>query len=62
MSAARYSASSSRLFDFSRIMGVPIAYFYGERPGDVAKQSPGTLRGQALSRTEFGKDPEGGKR
>src|SRR3954467_13515828 len=34
--------SSSRLFDLCRIFNVPIAYFFDEMAGDVAKQSPGT--------------------
>ena len=35
--------SSSRLFDLTRIFGVPIAYFYDEMGTNVSKQSPGQM-------------------
>jgi transcriptional regulator with XRE-family HTH domain len=37
--------SSSRLFDLSRVLGVPLSYFFEEMDGDVSSQSPGQLLG-----------------
>ena len=49
--------SSSRLFDLCRILKVPVAYFFDEMAGDVAKQSPGALQGKAPSLIELDQDP-----
>jgi transcriptional regulator with XRE-family HTH domain len=49
--------SSSRLFDLTRILNVPIAYFYDEMNGDIAKQSPGKLQGKAPTKLELNLDP-----
>jgi transcriptional regulator with XRE-family HTH domain len=49
--------SSSRLFDLCRILKVPVAYFFDEMAGDVAKQSPGGLQGKAPSSIDPEQDP-----
>jgi len=49
--------SSSRLFDLCRIFNVPIAYFFDEMGGDVARQSPGALQGKAPSKLDVEHDP-----
>jgi transcriptional regulator with XRE-family HTH domain len=49
--------SSSRLFDLCRIFNVPIAFFFDEMPGDVAKQSPGTLQGKKPESVDLDLDP-----
>jgi transcriptional regulator with XRE-family HTH domain len=35
--------SGSRLFDLGRVLDVPVAYFFEEMPGDMAKKSPSHL-------------------
>lgn len=35
--------SSSRLFDLSRILDVPISFFFEEMPGDIQRKSPANL-------------------
>jgi len=49
--------SSSRLFDLCRIFNVPVAYFFDEMEGEVARQSPATLQGKAPSKVELERDP-----
>jgi transcriptional regulator with XRE-family HTH domain len=49
--------SSSRLFDLCRIFNVPVAYFFDEMAGDVAKQSPATLQGKAPTKLDVDQDP-----
>ena len=39
--------SASRLFDLSRVLDVPIAYFFEEMPTGVAAKSPSRLQGLA---------------
>ncbi|MBT5264008.1 MAG: helix-turn-helix domain-containing protein [Rhodospirillaceae bacterium] len=34
---------SSRLFDLSRVLEVPVSYFFDDMPGEVSSQSPGQL-------------------
>ena len=41
--------SSSRLFDLSRVLDVPIRYFFEEMSAGVESQSPGQLHGAAPS-------------
>ena len=41
--------SSSRLFDLSRVLDVPIRYFFEEMSAGVEAQSPGQLHGAAPS-------------
>ena len=41
--------SSSRLFDLTRVLDVPIAYFFEEMSAGVEAQSPGQLHGAAPS-------------
>ncbi|WP_374650967.1 helix-turn-helix domain-containing protein [Dongia sp.] len=36
---------SSRLFDLSQVLDVPIVYFFEDMPGDVQKKSPANLIG-----------------
>ncbi|MEX2200938.1 MAG: helix-turn-helix domain-containing protein [Dongiaceae bacterium] len=38
--------SASRLFDLSRVLDVPIAYFFEEMPAGVASKSPSRLQGK----------------
>src|SRR3982751_5187523 len=38
---------SSRLYDLSRVLDVPIAYFFDEMPGAVQDKSPSRLMGLA---------------
>ena len=49
--------SSSRLFDLTRVLDVPIAYFFDEMGDDVAAQSPGTLQGRVPDMIEVQLDP-----
>jgi transcriptional regulator with XRE-family HTH domain len=49
---------SSRLFDLSRVLDVPIAYFFDEMPGAVQDKSPSKLMGMTTPPTvEFEPDP-----
>ena len=48
--------SSSRLFDVSRILDVPVAYFFSEMGVAVESQSPGQLNGERPEVVELG-DP-----
>ena len=49
---------SSRLFDLSRVLDVPIAYFFDEMPSNVQEKSPSRLMGLATPPTvEYEPDP-----
>ena len=49
--------SSSRLFDLSRVLDVPIRYFFEEMSAGVESQSPGQLHGAAPSLPGEDHDP-----
>src|SRR5690349_6910560 len=49
--------SSSRLFDLSRVLGVPIKFFFDEMGTDIEAQSPGQLQGARPETTELAADP-----
>jgi transcriptional regulator with XRE-family HTH domain len=49
--------SSSRLFDLTRVLDVPIKYFFEEMGDDVEAQSPGRLAGAAPSAVDLEADP-----
>ncbi|MBL8709098.1 MAG: helix-turn-helix domain-containing protein [Rhodospirillaceae bacterium] len=50
--------SSSRLFDLSRILDVPIAFFFEDIPGDVQNKSPSKLMGVKVPElVEYEPDP-----
>ena len=50
--------SSSRLFDLSRILDVPIAYFFEDMPGHVQHKSPAKLLNVSeLEPVEYDPDP-----
>ena len=48
---------SSRLFDLSRVLDVPIEFFFDEMPGDVAASSPAQTRGMAEEPVSYELDP-----
>ncbi len=48
---------SSRVFDLSRVLDVPIAFFFDEMPGDVAASSPAQTRGMAEEPVTYELDP-----
>lgn len=48
---------SSRLFDLSRILDVPMSYFFDEMAPGVADKTPSKLMGRAQVRTEYEPDP-----
>ena len=48
---------SSRLFDLSRVLDVPIGFFFDEMPGDVAASSPAQTRGMAEEPVSYELDP-----
>jgi transcriptional regulator with XRE-family HTH domain len=48
---------SSRLFDLSRVLDVPIAFFFDEMPVDVAANSPAQTRGMAEEPVTYELDP-----
>jgi transcriptional regulator with XRE-family HTH domain len=49
---------SSRLFDLSRVLDVPIAYFFEDMQPGVAERSPSRLKGLAETKPEpFEPDP-----
>jgi transcriptional regulator with XRE-family HTH domain len=48
---------SSRLFDLSRVLDVPIGFFFDEMPGDVAARSPAQTRGMAEDPVSYELDP-----
>jgi transcriptional regulator with XRE-family HTH domain len=48
---------SSRLFDLSRVLDVPIGFFFDEMPADVAASSPAQSRGMAEEPVSYELDP-----
>ena len=48
---------SSRLFDLSRVLDVPIGFFFDEMPADVAASSPAQSRGMAEKPVTYELDP-----
>ena len=48
---------ASRLFDLSRVLDVPVGFFFDDMPDDVAAKSPGQTRGMAEEPMEFERDP-----
>ena len=48
---------SSRLFDLSRVLDVPIEFFFDEMPDDVAANSPAQTRGMAEEPVSYELDP-----
>ena len=50
--------SGSRLFDLSRILDVPVSWFFEEMPGDVQSKSPAQVMGAAAPEpVEYEADP-----
>lgn len=50
--------SGSRLFDLSRVLDVPVSYFFEDMPGDVERKSPAKLLGAATPEpVEYEPDP-----
>ncbi len=50
--------SASRLFDLSRVLDVPIEYFFGDMPAEVSASSPATeKRGKAKKPPSYEPDP-----
>jgi transcriptional regulator with XRE-family HTH domain len=48
---------SSRLFDLSRVLDVPISFFFDEMPAAVASSSPAQSRGMAEEPVIYQLDP-----
>lgn len=49
---------SSRLFDLSRVLDVPVSFFFDDMPDTVAASSPAQIRGMAEAPAEYsGADP-----
>ncbi len=48
---------SSRLFDLSRVLDVPIGFFFEDMPSDVAASSPAQTRGMAEEPVVYELDP-----
>jgi transcriptional regulator with XRE-family HTH domain len=49
---------SSRLFDLSRVLDVPIAYFFEDMPSNIEEKSPSRLMGMASPpAVEYEPDP-----
>jgi transcriptional regulator with XRE-family HTH domain len=38
---------SSRLYEFAKVLDVPVSYFFDEMPASTSARSPGRLRGMA---------------
>ena len=49
--------SSSRLFDLSRVLDVPVEYFFEEMPTEVAPSSPAQRRRKAKAPPSYELDP-----
>ncbi len=49
--------SASRLFDLARVLDVPIEYFFGDMPADVAASSPAKGRGKAKEAPSYELEP-----
>lgn len=48
---------SSRLYDLSRVLDVPVSFFFEDMPSAVAAGSPAQRRGMAEERTRYDPDP-----
>ncbi len=48
---------ASRLYDLSRVLDVPVGFFFDEMTEEVAARSPSRLRGLSEEIEEFGPDP-----
>ncbi len=48
---------SSRLFDLSRVLDVPVEFFFEEMPAEIAASSPAQRRGKAEEAAEYELDP-----
>ncbi|MFQ5774116.1 MAG: helix-turn-helix domain-containing protein [Kiloniellaceae bacterium] len=48
---------SSRLYDLSRVLEVPVSFFFDDMPSTVADSSPAQRRGMAEERPSFEPDP-----
>ena len=48
---------ASRLYDLSRVLDVPVGFFFDEMSEEVAARSPGQLRGMSEEMDEVGPDP-----
>lgn len=48
---------ASRLYDLSRVLQVPVSYFFEEMSDEVAAKSPGQLRGATQEQDTYEPDP-----
>ena len=48
---------ASRLFDLSRVLTVPVSYFFEDMSDDVAASSPGQMRGIVPETGDYEPDP-----
>jgi transcriptional regulator with XRE-family HTH domain len=48
---------SSRLFDLSRVLDVPVGFFFDDMPSAVATRSPAQIRGLAEEPSTYEPDP-----
>ena len=48
---------ASRLFDLSRVLQVPVSYFFEDMSDDVAASSPGQMRGVVREHDTYEPDP-----
>lgn len=48
---------SSRLFDLSRVLDVPVEFFFDDMPSSVAARSPAQVRGMAEESSTYELDP-----
>ena len=48
---------SSRLFDLSRVLDVPVGYFFDEMPEEVAASSPAQTKGKRRKSALVERDP-----
>ena len=48
---------ASRLYDLSRVLQVPVSYFFEEMSDEVAAKSPGQLRGVTQEQDTYEPDP-----
>ncbi len=49
--------SSSRLFDLSRVLDVPVEFFFEEMPAEIAASSPAQGRRKAKAPMSYAPDP-----
>ncbi len=47
----------SRLFNFARVLDVPVGFFFDDMSDDVARRSPGQSKGAAREAVGVGPDP-----